>query len=995
MSTEYKLIKHDNRMPFMFGGVIIDMDLSMGSSSSPATLNLTIVSESGEYDISENILELKTPLGPSSDIAVPFVSSGSFDISGANFFMCPMAYKVKSNEGGEVLSVQFVDQSIYYLDNQLVLIEGKQAEEKGLVNQGSVMKSWYEVHSNTRTQGNDHAIVIGAPYYSIPYVYSPNAGAGSAHTAYNLYGDSVSGLANIMKYDRLTHQSSKVNVFISRASLLRWREVLLHKKSYLSSYINDVISEAEFNSTRKARIATRENIQDIDEAITNMPDAEMEVPDEYLYQDKELWNAIGSRPPFVQEHFSSHTGNLRAVLSQICDAHNYSFYWDPSVLVTQTNSLNAIRFLDQTGQIPEMSPPANATTWTENHSLKENKAESQSFHISRKGFRNPIAEITYDNTSEIINRVESEIKSRYQTVKYGRTNYYVPVHGMCDAVQPYRSYYWDNAERHLKYPDAVDCFQFLLGDSAALSQYYQFKKLTEPGSVINTYGWSEATWGLPGISLEQSWDYLQNQATYLHGQEQTYVNPAKGDYTRVSYEGMIKSIAAQMKADDMSTGDWRLYYGKKSTSYVGGLWENDYSHVSSYGNYYARYSVKLMSKHEYEYFGDESAWSNFDRYLARKTWSGGNFEWYEHNTRLSETMLSGFTEFMSEEEAEEMRLGDFLAYTAPGSCTSCDYGHCPSGAGDLSPMGYMVKDGGVRVPYGAINTEGAYTTGSNNGIMRPIGEASKYSGIKEEDPYVLWLVHAGAEDFYGEVWAEAIRLYGRLPKYSIGTYPEVAMGEMVSQHSDTVQIDEKEPLLMNTDETIVPSTSLKKVTSHNLNFHSHSVDPKNRNHGLLRQSVNDGEFEYLTKLFKEKAFAVESSKRTYSFGLDGEFFDLSQKSWLDHLDSLTMNVTSSGIAFSYTLSTRKRYIEPNYSMLIPDGDIVVNQAFGNNAARLAMGRARRDILGETNRTSWDHISGEAKIQKLKAIGVIPVNYASGVGGHRIYNKNRNKRINKI
>ena len=119
----------------VFGGRIYNANYQVGFNESPSTVRLSIINESGIYNIGENDLSI---LG----------SPDTISFGGRSLSMFPIEYSIDKSEGGKILTVEYVDSSVIYLDKKYVLLHKR--------------------HSDDKTNSpSDALMVLGNKYYSV------------------------------------------------------------------------------------------------------------------------------------------------------------------------------------------------------------------------------------------------------------------------------------------------------------------------------------------------------------------------------------------------------------------------------------------------------------------------------------------------------------------------------------------------------------------------------------------------------------------------------------------------------------------------------------------------------------------------------------------------------------------------------------------------------------------------------------------------------------
>lgn len=117
-----------------FGGRIYNASYQVGFSQSPSSIKLSIVNESGSYNIDEDDLDI--------DGSPDTITFGVRSVK-----MYPIEYSIDEGSGGKILTVEYQDASIIYLDKKFVVLKGTHIESK----------------SNSPT---NPLITVGEKYYS-------------------------------------------------------------------------------------------------------------------------------------------------------------------------------------------------------------------------------------------------------------------------------------------------------------------------------------------------------------------------------------------------------------------------------------------------------------------------------------------------------------------------------------------------------------------------------------------------------------------------------------------------------------------------------------------------------------------------------------------------------------------------------------------------------------------------------------------------------------
>jgi hypothetical protein len=117
-----------------FGGRIYNANYQIGFNESASSVRLSIINENGSYNISENDLSV---LGSPDTLA----------FGGRELKMFPIEYSIDKSDGGKILSVEYVDASVVYLDKKFVVLNG--------------------THIASKSNGpNDALVTVGQKYYS-------------------------------------------------------------------------------------------------------------------------------------------------------------------------------------------------------------------------------------------------------------------------------------------------------------------------------------------------------------------------------------------------------------------------------------------------------------------------------------------------------------------------------------------------------------------------------------------------------------------------------------------------------------------------------------------------------------------------------------------------------------------------------------------------------------------------------------------------------------
>jgi len=100
-----------------FGGRIYNANYQIGFSQSPSSIKLSIVNESGDYNISEEDLDI--------DGSPDTINFGARSVK-----MYPIEYSIDKSSGGKILTVEYQDSSIIYLDKKFVVLNGTHIASK-------------------------------------------------------------------------------------------------------------------------------------------------------------------------------------------------------------------------------------------------------------------------------------------------------------------------------------------------------------------------------------------------------------------------------------------------------------------------------------------------------------------------------------------------------------------------------------------------------------------------------------------------------------------------------------------------------------------------------------------------------------------------------------------------------------------------------------------------------------------------------------------------
>jgi hypothetical protein len=130
-----------NGSAIAFGGRIYNASYSIGFNQSPSSVRLSIINESGEYNINENDL---TVLGSPDDIS----------FGGRNLKMYPFKFSKENSDGGKILTVEYRDASIIFLDKKFVVLN--------------------KTHVSSKLNSPDEALIIVGEKYYTETVDGPN-----------------------------------------------------------------------------------------------------------------------------------------------------------------------------------------------------------------------------------------------------------------------------------------------------------------------------------------------------------------------------------------------------------------------------------------------------------------------------------------------------------------------------------------------------------------------------------------------------------------------------------------------------------------------------------------------------------------------------------------------------------------------------------------------------------------------------------------------------
>lgn len=134
-----------------FGGYIYNVDYNASFGESPSLLKVTLVNENGIYSIDQTDLSL--------------VGNATSIMLGTNIqlFMYLIQYELENSPKGKLLQLQYVDESVFYLDNNVVKLKAR----------GVNNESW----SNTFVVGEElnRVDIIGAGPASASVIINPDA----------------------------------------------------------------------------------------------------------------------------------------------------------------------------------------------------------------------------------------------------------------------------------------------------------------------------------------------------------------------------------------------------------------------------------------------------------------------------------------------------------------------------------------------------------------------------------------------------------------------------------------------------------------------------------------------------------------------------------------------------------------------------------------------------------------------------------------------------
>lgn len=137
-------IDNDNKV---FGGYIYSIDYSFGLGAETSSVNVTLFSETGDYFISPE--DLKTSGSP-TEIRI-----------GNNllFYGYPIAYKFEKSSSGKLLVVEYVDESIAYLDTRRIELKGRIGSTPSI----RVTQDGRQIISSSVSP---RIILLGQPFYT-------------------------------------------------------------------------------------------------------------------------------------------------------------------------------------------------------------------------------------------------------------------------------------------------------------------------------------------------------------------------------------------------------------------------------------------------------------------------------------------------------------------------------------------------------------------------------------------------------------------------------------------------------------------------------------------------------------------------------------------------------------------------------------------------------------------------------------------------------------
>lgn len=147
-----------------FGGRIYSANYQIGFNQSPSTLTLSFFNESGNYNISQN--DLRTTGAP--DI---------IQIGNRTLSMYPVETSYERSDSGKILSVEYHDTSIVFLDKKFVLLIGTHTNDSSNSPSSAVIRVGRKYYSETievngvsvenKTQTPPNSIDLGQSLYTV------------------------------------------------------------------------------------------------------------------------------------------------------------------------------------------------------------------------------------------------------------------------------------------------------------------------------------------------------------------------------------------------------------------------------------------------------------------------------------------------------------------------------------------------------------------------------------------------------------------------------------------------------------------------------------------------------------------------------------------------------------------------------------------------------------------------------------------------------------
>ena len=155
----------------IYGGRIYSVNYNIGVNESPSTLTVNIINSSGNYSITKGDLDVT---GSADTISL----GNSRDIK-----MILVEYAIDKGEGGKILSLQYVDPSLVFLDKKFVVLKDIHTREVSNNSSSALITVGRKYYSNTYEDSNGAYIEelttippnnrdLGQSFYRVSELYS-------------------------------------------------------------------------------------------------------------------------------------------------------------------------------------------------------------------------------------------------------------------------------------------------------------------------------------------------------------------------------------------------------------------------------------------------------------------------------------------------------------------------------------------------------------------------------------------------------------------------------------------------------------------------------------------------------------------------------------------------------------------------------------------------------------------------------------------------------